>query len=88
MGADGARSKVRAIAMGSLEKAETTPFSIWHMSMTVSYGDAERARYLGSEFPTSSLALSERSSHAFQSISSMPGGSEHPEKWILHLTIA
>jgi hypothetical protein len=35
--------------------------------MTVCYGDAERATYLRQVFPTSYLALSDRSFHAFQS---------------------
>ncbi|KAI4218077.1 MAG: hypothetical protein LQ349_008879 [Xanthoria aureola] len=35
VGADGARSKVREVAMGSAERAATTPFPIWHMDLTV-----------------------------------------------------
>ena len=88
VGADGAQSKVRETAMGSAEKAATTPFPIWHMNMTVCYGDAEKARLVRSEFPTSFLALSQRSFHAFQSISSMPDGPEHPESWVFHLAMA
>ncbi|KAL8725154.1 MAG: hypothetical protein Q9166_007529 [cf. Caloplaca sp. 2 TL-2023] len=88
VGADGTRSRVREVAMGSAEKAATTPFPIWHMNLTVCYGDAEKARYVRSEFPTSFLALSQRSFHAFQSISSMPDGPDHPESWIFHLAMA
>jgi 2-polyprenyl-6-methoxyphenol hydroxylase-like FAD-dependent oxidoreductase len=88
IGADGARSRVREIAMGSVEKASVTPFPIWHMNLTVCYGDAAKARYVRSEFPTSFLALSQRSFHAFQSISSMPDGPDHPESWIFHLAMA
>ncbi|KAL8974400.1 MAG: hypothetical protein Q9197_001369 [Variospora fuerteventurae] len=88
VGADGTRSKVREVAMGSAEKAATTPFPIWHMNLTVCYGDAEKARHVRSEFPTSFLALSQRSFHAFQSISSMPDGPDHPESWIFHLAMA
>lgn len=88
VGADGARSKVREVAMGSAERAATTPFPIWHMNLTVCYGDAEKARYVRSDFPTSFLALSERSFHAFQSISSMPDGPDRPESWVFHLAMA
>jgi 2-polyprenyl-6-methoxyphenol hydroxylase-like FAD-dependent oxidoreductase len=88
VGADGTRSRVREIALGSVEKAATTAFPIWHMNLTVCYGDAEKARYVRSEFPTSFLALSQRSFHAFQSISSMPDGPDHPESWIFHLAMA
>jgi 2-polyprenyl-6-methoxyphenol hydroxylase-like FAD-dependent oxidoreductase len=88
IGADGTRSHARTIAIGSAERAAPTPFSIWHMNLTVCYGDANRARFVRSEFPTSFLALSQRSFHAFQSISSMPDGPEHPETWIFHLAMA
>lgn len=88
VGADGTRSKVREVAMGSVEKAATTAFQIWHINLTVCYGDAEKARHVRSEFPTSFLALSERSFHAFQSISSMPDGPDHPESWVFHLAMA
>jgi 2-polyprenyl-6-methoxyphenol hydroxylase-like FAD-dependent oxidoreductase len=88
VGSDGARSRVREIAMGSTEKAAVAPFPIWHMNLTVCYGDAAKARFVRSEFPTSFLALSQRSFHAFQSISSMPDGPEHPESWIFHLAMA
>jgi len=88
IGADGARSRVREVALGSAEKAATTAFPIWHMNLTVCYGDADRARFMRQEFPTSFLALSQRSFHAFQSISSMPDGPDHPESWIFHLAMA
>lgn len=88
VGADGTRSRCREVALNSTEKAATTPFPIWHMNLTVCYGDAEKARYVRSEFPTSFLALSERSFHAFQSISSMPDGPDHPETWVFHLAMA
>ncbi|KAI4222190.1 MAG: hypothetical protein L6R36_006336 [Xanthoria steineri] len=88
VGADGARTKVREVAMGSAERAATTPFPIWHMNLTVCCGDAEKARYVRSDFPTSFLALSERSFHAFQSISSMPDGPDRPESWVFHLAMA
>ncbi|KAH6123433.1 hypothetical protein HBI69_052420 [Parastagonospora nodorum] len=88
VGADGTRSRCREVALNSAEKAATTPFPIWHMNLTVCYGDAEKARYVRSEFPTSFLALSERSFHAFQSISSMPDGPDHPESWVFHLAMA
>lgn len=44
VGADGARSRVREVAMGSAEKAATRPFPIWHLNLTVCYGEAEKAR--------------------------------------------
>ncbi|CAI6237373.1 unnamed protein product [Periconia digitata] len=88
VGADGTRSRAREVARGSVEKAATSPFPIWHMNLTVCYGDAEKARYVRSEFPTSFLALSQQSFHAFQSISSMPDGPDHPESWIFHLAMA
>ncbi|KAF2827803.1 FAD/NAD(P)-binding domain-containing protein [Ophiobolus disseminans] len=86
VGAEGARSKVREIAMGSVEEAATTSFPIWHMNLTVCYGDAEKAQFVRRDFPTSFLALSQRSFHAFQSISSMP--SSDPASWIFHLAMA
>lgn len=67
VGADGTRSKVREFAMSGAEKAQVSKFPIRHHNMTVCYGDAERARYLRQQFPTSYLALSQRSFHAFQS---------------------
>jgi 2-polyprenyl-6-methoxyphenol hydroxylase-like FAD-dependent oxidoreductase len=67
LGADGPRSKVREFAMSGAENAKVSPFPIWHHNMTVCYGDAEKARYLRRDFPTSYLALSQRSFHAFQS---------------------
>ena len=67
IGADGPRSKVREFAMSSAEKASVSPFPIWHHNLTVCYRDAEKARYLRKQFPTSYLALSQRHFHAFQS---------------------
>jgi hypothetical protein len=67
VGTDGPRSKVREFAMGSAEKAAVSKFPIFHTNMTVTYNDAEKARYLRQKFPTSYLALSDRSFHAFQS---------------------
>ena len=72
LGADGPRSKVREFAMSGADKASVSKFPIWHNNMTVCYGDADKARYLRSEFPTSYLALSERSFHAFQSSECSP----------------
>lgn len=67
VGADGPRSKVREFAMGSAEKAAVSRFPIFHTNMTVAYNDADKAQYLRQRFPTSYLALSDRSFHAFQS---------------------
>ena len=67
IGADGPRSKVREFLMGGEEKARVSKFPIFHTNMTVCYGDADKARYLRQRFPTSYLALSHRSFHAFQS---------------------
>ena len=67
IGADGPRSRVRETAMGSVEKAAVTKFPIFHTNMTVCYGDADKARYVREKYPTSYLALSQRSFHAFQS---------------------
>lgn len=67
VGADGPRSKVREVAMESAEEASVTPFPIWHMNLSVCYNDAEKAQYLRQKFPTSYLALSQKSFHAFQS---------------------
>lgn len=102
IGADGPRSTVREFAMKSIEKAAVSRFPIFHTNMTVSY-DADKARYLRERFPTSYLALSDRSFHAFQSsmslflpsqahnliqiVSSMPEP-ENPESWIFHLAMA
>jgi len=88
IGADGSRSRIRELTMGSAEAAATTPFPIWHMNLTVCYNDAEKAQFVRRDFPTSFLALSQRSFHAFQSISSMPDGPDHPESWIFHLAMA
>jgi 2-polyprenyl-6-methoxyphenol hydroxylase-like FAD-dependent oxidoreductase len=88
IGTDGPRSTIRKFAMGSESEASTSKFPIFHTNMTVCYGDADKARYLRQEFPTSYLALSEKSYHAFQSISSMPDGPDHPETWVFHLAMA
>ncbi|KAH6708964.1 hypothetical protein BKA61DRAFT_635226 [Leptodontidium sp. MPI-SDFR-AT-0119] len=88
IGADGPRSRVRETAMESAEKAAVTKFPIFHTNMTVCYGDAEKARFVRQKFPTSYLALSPKSFHAFQSISGMPDGPDHPESWIFHMAMA
>ncbi|RMZ76992.1 hypothetical protein DV738_g4568, partial [Chaetothyriales sp. CBS 135597] len=88
LGCDGPRSTVRVFAMGSQEAAAVSKFPIWHHNMTVCYRNPEKARYVREAFPTSYLALSENSYHAFQSISSMPDGLDHPETWIFHLAMA
>lgn len=67
VGADGPRSTVRDFAMGSHEAAAVGRFPIFHTNMTVTYNDADKARYVRQRFPTSYLALSDRSFHAFQS---------------------
>lgn len=67
VGADGPRSKLREIAVGNAEDAATTKFQIFHTNMTVCYNDAEKALFVRKQYPTSYLALSERSFHAFQS---------------------
>lgn len=67
VGADGPRSKVREFAMGSAQEAAVSKFPIFHTNMTVCFNDADKARHIRREFPTSYLALSNRSFHAFQS---------------------
>ncbi|KAI4282006.1 MAG: hypothetical protein L6R38_003263 [Xanthoria sp. 2 TBL-2021] len=42
VGADGARSRVREVAMGSAEKAATRPFPIWHLNLTKDLSHEER----------------------------------------------
>ncbi|KAM0432843.1 hypothetical protein ACHAPT_004545 [Fusarium lateritium] len=88
VGADGPRSKVREFALGSAEEAAVSRFPIFHTNMTVCYNDAEKAKYVRREYPTSFLALSNQSFHAFQSISNMPDGQDHPESWIFHMAMA
>ncbi|KAL9085532.1 MAG: hypothetical protein Q9165_007577 [Trypethelium subeluteriae] len=88
IGTDGPRSRVRETAMNSADNAAVTKFPIFHTNMTVCYGDAEKAQFVRQKFPTSYLALSQRSFHAFQSISSMPDGPDHPESWIFHMAMA
>ncbi|KAI8689789.1 FAD-binding-3 domain-containing protein [Fusarium sp. Ph1] len=88
VGADGPRSKVREFAMGSVEEAAVSKFPIFHTNMTVCYNDAEKATYVRRDYPTSFLALSNQSFHAFQSISNMPDGPDHPESWIFHMAMA
>ncbi|KAL2691582.1 hypothetical protein Neosp_001971 [[Neocosmospora] mangrovei] len=88
IGADGPRSKVREFAMGSAEEAAVSKFPIFHTNMTVCYNDAEKAKYVRRDYPTSFLALSNQSFHAFQSISNMPDGQDHPESWIFHMAMA
>ncbi|KAK1147824.1 hypothetical protein N8T08_000337 [Aspergillus melleus] len=87
IGADGPRSTVREFAMKSIEKAAVSRFPIFHTNMTASF-DADKARFLRMLFPTSYLALSDRSFHAFQSISSMPDGPDNPASWVFHLAMA
>ncbi|CAO1603740.1 hypothetical protein XANCAGTX0491_007319 [Xanthoria calcicola] len=83
VGADGARSKVREVAMGSAERAATTPFPhLAHEFDGVLLVTRRKRDTCGSDFPTSFLALSERSFHAVQSISSMPDGPDRPESWV------
>jgi hypothetical protein len=53
--------------MSGAEQAQVSKFPIWHHNMTVCYKDMEKAKYLRQRFPTSYLALSQRSFHAFQS---------------------
>ncbi|KAJ4209956.1 hypothetical protein NW767_000236 [Fusarium falciforme] len=72
VGADGPRSKVREFAMGSAEEAAVSKFPIFHTNMTVCYNDAEKAKYVRRDYPTSFLALSNQSFHAFQSSRSQP----------------
>lgn len=67
MGADGPRSRVREFAMRSAEDAAVSKFPIFHTNMTVCFQDAEKARFVRRDFPTSYLALSNQSFHAFQS---------------------
>lgn len=67
VGADGTRSRVREFAMRGVEKAQVSRFPIWHYNMTVCYDDVDKARYVRERFPTSYLALSQQSFHAFQS---------------------
>lgn len=67
IGADGPRSRVRELAMGSVEDAAVSKFPIFHTNMTVCFNDAEKAQYVRKEHPTSYLALSSQSFHAFQS---------------------
>jgi hypothetical protein len=69
LGADGPRSKIRQIIFNDDNgtRSSVSRFHIFHTNMTVSYGDADKARYLRQVFPTSYLALSDRSFHAFQS---------------------
>jgi hypothetical protein len=67
IGSDGPRSTIRSFAMGSETEASTSKFPIFHTNMTVCYGDADKAVYLRQAFPTSYLALSDKSYHAFQS---------------------
>ncbi|EXJ74668.1 uncharacterized protein A1O5_01361 [Cladophialophora psammophila CBS 110553] len=88
VGADGSKSRLREILMGSPEKAAVTKFPIFHTNMTVCYGDEAKARYVRQRFPTSYLALSQKSYHAFQSISGMPDGPDHPETWTFHMAMA
>ncbi|EAU31764.1 predicted protein [Aspergillus terreus NIH2624] len=88
VGADGSRSRVRETAMRDPEKASVTKFPIFHTNMTVCYNDAEKAKYVRERYPTSYLALSEKCFHAFQSISSMPDGPDHPESWVFHMAMA
>lgn len=70
IGADGPRSKVREFAMGNAQDAAVSKFPIFHTNMTVCFQDAEKAQFVRRDFPTSYLALSNQSFHAFQS--SMP----------------
>lgn len=67
IGADGPRSKVREFAMGSAAEASVSKFPIFHTNMTVCFNDTEKAKFVRRDFPTSYLALSNRSFHAFQS---------------------
>lgn len=90
IGADGPRSKLREIAVGNAEDAATTKFQIFHTNMTVCYNDAEKALFVRKQYPTSYLALSEKSFHAFQSSKSrlFPHSFWHPYLTWVHYTVS
>ncbi|RFU28012.1 hypothetical protein B7463_g8318, partial [Scytalidium lignicola] len=77
IGTDGPRSKVREIILGS--EAEVTPMEIVHSNVAVTYGDAEKARFIRSAHPVFSLAV-RPGLLSFLSIQDVPDP-EDPAHW-------
>jgi 2-polyprenyl-6-methoxyphenol hydroxylase-like FAD-dependent oxidoreductase len=55
IGCDGLRSRVREELLGT--KAEVSALEIVHSNIAVSYGDAEKAKFVRSAHPLSSMAI-------------------------------
>ena len=55
IGCDGPRSRVREELLGP--KSEVSALELVHSNVAVSYGDAEKARFVRSVHPLSSLAV-------------------------------
>ncbi|KAH8812897.1 hypothetical protein F5884DRAFT_786622 [Xylogone sp. PMI_703] len=77
IGADGPRSKVRELILGP--EAEVTPMEIVHSNVAVTYGDAEKAKFIRSAHPVFSLAV-RPGVLSFLSIQDVPDP-EDPANW-------
>jgi 2-polyprenyl-6-methoxyphenol hydroxylase-like FAD-dependent oxidoreductase len=55
VGSDGPRSKVREVLLGP--EADVTPLEIVHSNVSVTYEDAEKARFVRSAHPVFSFAV-------------------------------
>ncbi|KAL9087409.1 MAG: hypothetical protein Q9165_006706 [Trypethelium subeluteriae] len=69
VGCDGPRSKVRDLLLGE-EKAKVTPIELVHSNTTVSYGDAEKARFVRTAHPIFSMDVPDP---------------DRPETWKFHI---
>lgn len=55
IGSDGPKSKLRKVLLGS--QADVTPLEIVHSNVAITYGDAEKAKFVRSAHPVFCLAV-------------------------------
>ncbi|KAH6717106.1 hypothetical protein BKA61DRAFT_718859 [Leptodontidium sp. MPI-SDFR-AT-0119] len=77
IGSDGPKSKVREVILGS--EAAVTPLEIVHSNVAITYGDAEKAKFVRSAHPVFSFAV-KPGLLSFLSIQDVPDP-EDPANW-------
>ncbi|KAH8587040.1 monooxygenase [Bisporella sp. PMI_857] len=77
IGSDGPKSKVRKVILGS--EADVTPLEVVHSNVAITYGDAEKARFVRSAHPVFSFAVMP-GLLSFLSIQDVPDP-EDPANW-------
>jgi 2-polyprenyl-6-methoxyphenol hydroxylase-like FAD-dependent oxidoreductase len=55
IGSDGPRSRIRKVILGT--EADVTPMEIVHSNVAITYGDAEKAKFVRSSHPVFSFAV-------------------------------